>query len=158
MVVLKVLHWNYRSRKTGPVACSWLEGKQNDLNLKWSKQKKSIFLIVLNNIWVRGNDFAFVPSQIRSPIPLTLDQNYINTKNQVIKAERRVLKELGFCVHVKHPHKVPLSSCSCCFVLVEWKGITLTCSFIGFVDYRHVPASPRLWEEPNVGPDSLVSK
>jgi hypothetical protein len=24
----------------------------------------------------------------------------------VIKAERRVLKELGFSVHVKHPHKV----------------------------------------------------
>jgi hypothetical protein len=24
----------------------------------------------------------------------------------VIKAERRVLKELGFCVHVKHPHKL----------------------------------------------------
>lgn len=24
----------------------------------------------------------------------------------MIKAERRVLKELGFCVHVKHPHKV----------------------------------------------------
>ncbi|KAK3568152.1 hypothetical protein QTP86_031999 [Hemibagrus guttatus] len=38
--------------------------------------------------------------------PLLLDQNYINTKNQVIKAERRVLKELGFCVHVKHPHKM----------------------------------------------------
>ncbi|KAI5609006.1 cyclin-L1 [Silurus asotus] len=38
--------------------------------------------------------------------PLYLDQNYINTKNQVIKAERRVLKELGFCVHVKHPHKM----------------------------------------------------
>ncbi|KAI1893892.1 hypothetical protein AGOR_G00128330 [Albula goreensis] len=41
-----------------------------------------------------------------SPSPLILDQNYINTKNQVIKAERRVLKELGFCVHVKHPHKI----------------------------------------------------
>ncbi|KAJ8320186.1 hypothetical protein KUTeg_001773 [Tegillarca granosa] len=38
--------------------------------------------------------------------PLVLDQNYINTKNQVIKSERRVLKELGFCVHVKHPHKI----------------------------------------------------
>lgn len=42
----------------------------------------------------------------RTPSPLVLDQNYINTKNQVIKAERRVLKELGFCVHVKHPHKI----------------------------------------------------
>ncbi|KAI8517304.1 Cyclin-L1 [Branchiostoma belcheri] len=42
----------------------------------------------------------------RQAQPLVLDQNYINTKNQVIKAERRVLKELGFCVHVKHPHKL----------------------------------------------------
>ncbi|XP_005987362.1 cyclin-L1a [Latimeria chalumnae] len=42
----------------------------------------------------------------RTPTPLILDQNYINTKNQVIKAERRILKELGFCVHVKHPHKI----------------------------------------------------
>ncbi len=40
--------------------------------------------------------------------PVLLDQGYINLKNQVIKAERRVLKELGFCVHVKHPHKVIL--------------------------------------------------
>lgn len=38
--------------------------------------------------------------------PVVLDQNYINLKSQVIKAERRVLKELGFCVHVKHPHKL----------------------------------------------------
>ncbi|KAG9494169.1 cyclin-L1 [Eleutherodactylus coqui] len=42
----------------------------------------------------------------RTPSPLILDQSYINTKNQIIKAERRVLKELGFCVHVKHPHKM----------------------------------------------------
>ena len=37
---------------------------------------------------------------------MVLDLNYINLKKQVITAERRVLKELGFCVHVKHPHKV----------------------------------------------------
>ncbi|XP_061790113.1 cyclin-L1a isoform X1 [Nerophis lumbriciformis] len=42
----------------------------------------------------------------KTPSSLILDQNYINTKNQVIKAERRILKELGFCVHVKHPHKI----------------------------------------------------
>ncbi|XP_071781993.1 cyclin-L2-like [Centroberyx gerrardi] len=40
----------------------------------------------------------------RAPMPL--DAAYINMKAQVIKAERRVLKELGFCVHVKHPHKI----------------------------------------------------
>uniref|UniRef100_A0A1Q3F182 Putative cdk9 kinase-activating protein cyclin t n=1 Tax=Culex tarsalis TaxID=7177 RepID=A0A1Q3F182_CULTA len=39
-------------------------------------------------------------------MPMILDQHYINLKSQVIKAERRVLKELGFCVHVKHPHKL----------------------------------------------------
>uniref|UniRef100_A0A1I8F2N0 CYCLIN domain-containing protein n=1 Tax=Macrostomum lignano TaxID=282301 RepID=A0A1I8F2N0_9PLAT len=38
--------------------------------------------------------------------PLPLDNNYVNLKNQVIKAERRLLKELGFSVHVQHPHKV----------------------------------------------------
>ncbi|KAB0791244.1 hypothetical protein PPYR_03044 [Photinus pyralis] len=38
--------------------------------------------------------------------PVILDNNYIQLKNQVIKAERRVLKELGFCVHIKHPHKI----------------------------------------------------
>lgn len=43
----------------------------------------------------------------KKPIqPMILDQNYITLKTQVIKAERRVLKELGFCVHVKHPHKI----------------------------------------------------
>ena len=38
--------------------------------------------------------------------PLLIDQVYIDRKNEVIKAERRILKELGFCVYVKHPHKV----------------------------------------------------
>ena len=44
-------------------------------------------------------------------MPLLLDQDYVNLKNQIIKAERRVLKELGFCVHVKHPHKVGMWPC-----------------------------------------------
>jgi len=38
--------------------------------------------------------------------PLPVDPSYADTKNQVIKAERRILKELGFCIHFKHPHKV----------------------------------------------------
>ncbi|CAB1314976.1 unnamed protein product [Coregonus sp. 'balchen'] len=40
----------------------------------------------------------------RTQFPMPLDASYISAKAQVIKAERRVLKELGFCVHVKHPH------------------------------------------------------
>lgn len=42
----------------------------------------------------------------RPILPVILDQPYIHLKNQVIKAERRVLKELGFSVHIKHPHKI----------------------------------------------------
>jgi len=38
--------------------------------------------------------------------PMVLDVKYIALKDEIIKAERRVLKELGFCVHVKHPHKI----------------------------------------------------
>lgn len=54
--------------------------------------------------------------QVRAQKPISallIDQQYISLKTQVIKAERRVLKELGFCVHVKHPHKliVPTSKC-----------------------------------------------
>ena len=41
-----------------------------------------------------------------TPTPMLLNENYIMSKNNVIKAERRLLKELGFCVHVKHPHKI----------------------------------------------------
>eukprot|EP00038_Savillea_parva_P028888 m.67587 g.67587 ORF g.67587 m.67587 type:complete len:433 (-) comp8450_c0_seq1:220-1518(-) len=42
--------------------------------------------------------------------PSMLDSNdYAWMKNEVIKAERRVLKELGFCVHLKHPHKLIIS-------------------------------------------------
>lgn len=37
---------------------------------------------------------------------MVLDQEYVFLKTNVIKSERRLLKELGFCVHVKHPHKV----------------------------------------------------
>ncbi|XP_060665205.1 cyclin-L1 [Drosophila nasuta] len=47
--------------------------------------------------------------QVRAQKEITsmvLDHYYTNLKTQVIKAERRVLKELGFCVHVKHPHKL----------------------------------------------------
>ncbi|XP_015117044.1 cyclin-L1 [Diachasma alloeum] len=51
------------------------------------------------------NHIKQVSSQ-KSITPVILDQNYVGLKNQVIKAERRVLKELGFCVHVKHPHKI----------------------------------------------------
>lgn len=35
-----------------------------------------------------------------------LGNHYYNLKNGIIKAERLLLKELGFCVHVKHPHKI----------------------------------------------------
>ena len=53
--------------------------------------------------------------------PMVLDGAYIALKNQVIKAERRILKELGFCVHVKHPHKVYRSR-------VQTRDFTFNCN------------------------------
>ncbi len=45
-------------------------------------------------------------SSIRVIKPMAVDTTYADLKNQIIKAERRILKELGFCVQFKHPHKV----------------------------------------------------
>ena len=42
-------------------------------------------------------------------VPILLNDEYKKIKNAVIKAERRLLKVLGFCVHVKHPHKFIVS-------------------------------------------------
>lgn len=41
-----------------------------------------------------------------TPTPVVLDAEYLRIKTDVIKCERRLLKELGFCVHVQHPHKL----------------------------------------------------
>ncbi|CAF3693687.1 unnamed protein product [Rotaria socialis] len=38
--------------------------------------------------------------------PLLIDQAYVDKKKEVINAEQRLLRELGFCVYVKHPHKM----------------------------------------------------
>ena len=40
----------------------------------------------------------------RNTTPVSIDEAS-RMKNLVIRAERQVMKELGFCVHVKHPHK-----------------------------------------------------
>lgn len=74
--------------------------------------------------------------------PMILDAAYISMKTQVIKAERRVLKELGFCVHVKHPHKVQLINSYCFFF-----KYLISLSFEFLAD-RHVSAGARLREEP----------
>ncbi|OZC08240.1 hypothetical protein X798_04719 [Onchocerca flexuosa] len=39
-------------------------------------------------------------------VPMLLDRSYVDLKNQVIKAERKLLNALGFVVHVNHPHKL----------------------------------------------------
>ena len=54
------------------------------------------------------NVFSHI-KQVRNgkPIkPVVLDAEYVSLKRNVINAERRVLKDLGFCVHIKHPHKL----------------------------------------------------
>ena len=49
-------------------------------------------------------------SSFRTIVPMEYTgEQYFSTKNTVIKYERFLLKELGFCVHVQHPHKVCVS-------------------------------------------------
>ena len=62
--------------------------------------------VIWSALWCRSVVMTDCIVCCRNMHPLVLDQHYINLKNQVIKAERRLLKETGFCVHVKHPHKV----------------------------------------------------
>jgi transcription initiation factor TFIIIB Brf1 subunit/transcription initiation factor TFIIB len=38
-------------------------------------------------------------------LPISIDKNYFGMKKEIFKAEMTLLKELGFCVHVKNPHK-----------------------------------------------------
>ena len=52
-------------------------------------------------------DICLSSSRTIVPMEYTGEQ-YFTTKNTVIKYERFLLKELGFCVHVQHPHKVCL--------------------------------------------------
>ena len=58
------------------------------------------------------------PSSSRTIRPLLIDHVYTDRKNEVIKAERRLLKELGFCVYVKHPHKVTDASSNERFLII----------------------------------------
>ncbi|RXG53228.1 Cyclin-L2 [Armadillidium vulgare] len=46
--------------------------------------------------------------RVRYLILLSSTRNYVALKNQVIRAETRLLKELGFCCHVKLPHKISI--------------------------------------------------
>ena len=48
---------------------------------------------------------GYQAGQLVAPLELGGD-SYHRLKQRIIKAERLVLKELGFCVHLDHPHKV----------------------------------------------------
>ena len=105
--------------------------------------------------------------------PVVLDTNYINLKNQIIKAERRVLKELGFCVHVKHPHKVinwwiwlyrkfielkEKKACTICYwnkycEKIRWCMYYFTC----FLDHRYVPEVVGIGQLQRASTNVLVS-
>jgi len=75
--------------------------------------------------------------------PVILDTDYINLKNNIIKAERRVLKELGFCVHIKHPHKLIVMYMQLLgfekdekFVQMSWNFMNDSLRTDGFVRYQ----------------------
>ena len=75
--------------------------------------------------------------------PVILDAEYISLKNNIIKAERRVLKELGFCVHIKHPHKLIVMYMQLLgfeqhdkFVQMSWNFMNDSLRTDGFVRYQ----------------------
>jgi len=75
--------------------------------------------------------------------PVILDTEYINLKNNIIKAERRVLKELGFCVHIKHPHKLIVMYMQLLgfekhdkFIQMSWNFMNDSLRTDGFVRYQ----------------------
>lgn len=75
--------------------------------------------------------------------PVILDQEYISLKSKVIMAERRVLKELGFCVHIKHPHKLIVMYMQFLgfqedvkFVQMSWNFMNDSLRTDGFVRYQ----------------------
>jgi len=75
--------------------------------------------------------------------PVILDAEYILLKQNVIKAERRVLKELGFCVHIKHPHKLIVMYMQLLgfekhekFVQMSWNFMNDSLRTDGFVRYQ----------------------
>lgn len=131
-------HWDHRSQQT-PANCQACKQLNLLLWVGWNGEKRrecknseGHYLCITFLSLRKGGKYYFIliPLQTRTPSSLILDQNYINTKNQVIKAERRVLKELGFCVHVKHPHKVR-SSHSCIYWVVTLLPLLSKCSAYG---------------------------
>eukprot|EP00043_Microstomoeca_roanoka_P013062 m.127502 g.127502 ORF g.127502 m.127502 type:complete len:222 (+) comp15658_c4_seq9:250-915(+) len=50
----------------------------------------------------------YEPGRLVAPLELGSD-TYHEFKNSIIRAERRILKELGFCIHLDHPHKLIIS-------------------------------------------------
>jgi hypothetical protein len=89
--------------------------------------------LALEALIIVSNLFLLCARMIK---PMPVDEAYYDTKNQVIKAERRMLKELGFCIHVKHPHKVRSS-------LLFWFCLDLyaNCLRLLSLDYIHLSES-----------------
>uniref|UniRef100_A0A1I7VUN5 CYCLIN domain-containing protein n=2 Tax=Loa loa TaxID=7209 RepID=A0A1I7VUN5_LOALO len=54
----------------------------------------------------RRSNRTYVRKNMQQYVPMLLDRSYVDLKNQVIKAERKLLNALGFVVHVNHPHKL----------------------------------------------------
>lgn len=81
-------------------ACLFLAGKVEE----HPKRLRSV-LTTIHHAAAKNSKAAVLHGKKQKLLDLESDR-FFETKNRTIKAERRVLKELGFCVHVKHPHKL----------------------------------------------------
>merc|ERR1719354_1420051 len=75
---------------------------------------------------------------------LELDQEYTDLKSRVTKYERRILKELGFCVHARHPHKFMITMLQSLGLIRNWRLCQAAWSYMNdalktHVFVRHLP-------------------
>eukprot|EP00126_Sphaerothecum_destruens_P003804 Sdes_comp17600_c0_seq1m6850 len=83
--------------KTTAVACLYLAAKVEETPTRIRNVVNSYLQILCR---ARGVPFTMIDLSCNL---------YFELRDAIIKAERRVLKELGFCVHIQQPHKLIIS-------------------------------------------------
>ena len=87
-------------------ACIFLAGK-----IEQSQNRLQKIMTVVNHV-TQSCSRACEEGEKRPRFLETGTNVYFVTKDKVIQAERLVLKELGFCVHVKHSHMLAVTYCT----------------------------------------------
>ncbi|KAJ1267202.1 hypothetical protein BS78_07G038200 [Paspalum vaginatum] len=111
-------------------SCVWLAGK-----LEESPRKSEHIIFVFHRMECR-----------RESLPIELldvsSDKYSELRNDLIRTERRLLKEMGFICHVEHPHNLRTTLC------VRFKSEVVACGVVYAAARRHhvpLPEDPPWW-------------